>query len=128
MLVSHCQHLEHEEGEPLGPSLVLRAAEERLAAILMTGSTTALALLPLVIGGNIPVHEIAYPLAVVIIGGLVTSTVLNLFLVPALYLKWARAGAPARGHGVVCSRRGRRYPHISDSSEARSAPQTSWRP
>ena len=90
MLVSHCQHLEHEEAEPFGPSLVLRAAEERLAPILMTGSTTALALLPLVIGGNIPGHEIEYPLAVVIIGGLVTSTVLNLFLVPALYLKWAR--------------------------------------
>jgi Cu/Ag efflux pump CusA len=57
----------------------------------MTALTTGLALLPLVLAGNQPGHEIEYPLAVVIVGGLVTSTILNLFLVPPLY---ARFGKP----------------------------------
>ena len=74
MLVSHYRHLEHEEAMPFGPALVLRGAEERLAPILMTAFATALALLPLVAGGNRPGHEIEHPMAVVILGGLVTST------------------------------------------------------
>jgi CzcA family heavy metal efflux pump len=90
MLVSHYRHLELEEGEPFGLSLVLRGAEERLAPILMTALTTGLALVPLVIAGNRPGHEIEYPLAVVILGGLVTSTLLNLFLLPPLYLMIAQ--------------------------------------
>ena len=57
---------------------------------LMTVLTTSLALLPLVISGNKPGHEIEYPLAVVIVGGLVTSTILNLFLLPPLYLLWGK--------------------------------------
>jgi len=73
-----------------GLELVIRGAEERLAPILMTVLTTSLALLPLVISGNKPGHEIEYPLAVVIIGGLVTSTILNLFLLPPLYLLWGK--------------------------------------
>ncbi len=90
MLVSHYRHLQLTEGEPFGPQLVLRGAEERLIPILMTVLTTALALLPLAISGNKPGHEIEYPLAVVIVGGLVTSTFLNLFLLPPLYLLWGR--------------------------------------
>jgi len=93
MMVSHFRHLELEEGESFGDALVMRGAEERLAPILMTALATGLALLPLVIAGNLPGHEIEYPLAVVILGGLVTSTVLNLFLVPALY---AKLGASAK--------------------------------
>ena len=85
MLISHYRHLELEEGIPFGPELVIRGAEERLAPILMTALATGLALVPLVIAGNKPGHEIEHPLAVVILGGLVTSTVLNLFLMPALY-------------------------------------------
>ncbi len=90
MLVSHYRHLQEEEGEPFGLNLVIRGAEERLIPILMTVLTTALALLPLAISGNKPGHEIEYPLAVVIVGGLVTSTILNLFLLPPLYLLWGR--------------------------------------
>lgn len=86
MLVSHYRHLETQEGEPFSPQLVLRGSEERLAPILMTALVTALALLPIVVGGNRPGQEIEHPLAVVILGGLVTSTLLNLFLMPALYL------------------------------------------
>jgi Cu/Ag efflux pump CusA len=93
MLVSHWRHLESEEGETFGPHLVLRGAEERLAPILMTALATGLALLPIVLGGNRPGHEIEHPLAVVILGGLFTSTVLNLFLMPALYLRY---GSTAR--------------------------------
>ena len=87
MLVSHYRHLEIGRRRCRSASaLVLRGAEERLAPILMTALATGLALVPLVIGGNKPGHEIEYPLAVVILGGLVTSTLLNLFLLPPLYL------------------------------------------
>jgi CzcA family heavy metal efflux pump len=90
LLVNHCQHLEKHEGEKFGPALVLRGARERLSPILMTSLATALAVVPLVVLGDRPGHEIEYPLAVVILGGLVTSTVLNLFVVPSLYLRFAK--------------------------------------
>ena len=90
MLITHCQHLEREEGEAFGPALVLRAAKERLAPILMTALATGLALVPLVASGEIPGAEIEYPMAIVILGGLVTATLLNLFIVPALYLRLGR--------------------------------------
>ena len=90
MMISHFQHLERFEGEIFGLSLVLRGAKERLSPILMTTGATGLAIVPLVIFGNLPGHEIEYPMAVVILGGLVTSTLLNLFIVPALYLRFGR--------------------------------------
>ena len=101
MLVSHYRHLEDQEGETFGPALVQRASEERLAPILMTALATGLALLPLVLSGLKPGHEVEYPLAVVIMGGLVTSTVLNLFLLPALYLRFGRRSAAERQTGSV---------------------------
>lgn len=90
MLVSHFRHLETDEGVPFGVGLILRGAEERLAPILMTALATGLALLPLAITGNKPGQEIEYPLAVVILGGLITSTLLNLFLLPPLYSLFGR--------------------------------------
>ncbi|MCL4705926.1 efflux RND transporter permease subunit [bacterium] len=90
LMINHFQHLEEQEGEPFGVGLVLRGAKERLAPILMTASTTGLALIPLVIAGAIPGNEIEHPMAVVILGGLITSTLLNLFVVPSLYLKFGR--------------------------------------
>jgi Cu/Ag efflux pump CusA len=90
MLLSHYRHLERHEGEAFGDSLVLRGAEERLAPILMTALTTALALVPLVLAGNRPGNEIEHPMALVIFGGLMTSTLMNLFLLPALYGRWGR--------------------------------------
>jgi CzcA family heavy metal efflux pump len=93
MLVSHYRHLEDAEGEAFGPRLVLRGSEERLAPILMTALATGLALMPLVVSGLKPGHEVEYPLAVVILGGLVTSTLLNLFLLPPLYLRFGRRNA-----------------------------------
>jgi Cu/Ag efflux pump CusA len=91
MLVSHYRHLETEELQPFGEELALRGSEERLAPILMTALATGLALLPIVISGNKPGHEIEHPLAVVILGGLITSTLLNLFLMPTLYLRFGAA-------------------------------------
>ncbi len=90
MMISHFQHLEQEEGVPFGPDLVLRGARERIAPIMMTALTTGLALLPLVIAGNIPGQEIEYPMAIVILGGLFTSTILNLLVVPTLYLQFGK--------------------------------------
>ena len=90
MMISHFQHLEEEEGQPFGPELVLRGARERIAPIMMTALTTGLALVPLVIAGNIPGQEIEYPMALVILGGLVTSTLLNLLVVPTLYLRFGK--------------------------------------
>ena len=90
MLVSHYRHLELQEGEPFGIALVLRGAEERLTPILMTALATGLALVPLILGGNRPGHEIEYPMAAVILGGLFTSTALNLFLLPPIYARFGR--------------------------------------
>lgn len=97
MLVSHYRHLEDSEGVEFGSELVRRGSEERLAPILMTALATGLALLPLVVSGQKPGHEVEYPLAVVILGGLVTSTLLNLFLLPPLYLRFGRRSAAERG-------------------------------
>ena len=93
MLVSHFRHLESEEGMTFGPELVLRGAEERLVPILMTAAATALALVPLVASGVKPGQEIEHPMSLVILGGLVTSTALNLVVVPALYLRFGKPSA-----------------------------------
>jgi multidrug efflux pump subunit AcrB len=90
MLISHYRHLEDHEGMAFGPELVRRGAHERLAPILMTAFATGLALLPLVVRGDAPGHELEQPMAVVILGGLVSSTRLNLLAMPLLYLRLGR--------------------------------------
>jgi CzcA family heavy metal efflux pump len=98
LMINHFQHLEKEEGMSFGTDLVLRGARERLAPILMTATTTGLALVPLAISGQIPGHEIENPMAIVILGGLVTSTLLNLLVVPSLYLRFGDLRKPAPVH------------------------------
>jgi Cu/Ag efflux pump CusA len=93
MMISHFQHLEEQEGETFGVELVKRGARERIAPIMMTALTTGLALIPLVITGNIPGQEIEYPMAIVILGGLMTSTLLNLLVVPTMYLRFGKSKA-----------------------------------
>jgi Cu/Ag efflux pump CusA len=94
VLISHYQHLEQQEGNSFGSELVQRGAGERLAPILMTALATGVALVPLVVSGNNAGSEILRPMAIVILGGLVTSTVLNLFILPALYLRFGATPAP----------------------------------
>jgi Cu/Ag efflux pump CusA len=103
MMINHFQHLERVEGETFGRELVLRGARERLSPILMTALATGLAVVPLVIAGNLPGHEIEHPMAIVIVGGLITSTFRNLFIVPAKYLRWGRPAttAPPRPNGTA---------------------------
>jgi Cu/Ag efflux pump CusA len=93
-MTGHLQHLEQYEGETFGPELVLRGARERLAPILMTTFATGLALVPALLLGDIPGLEIVRPMAVVILGGLVTSTLLDLFILPALYLRFGSSPEP----------------------------------
>ncbi|MBZ6383512.1 efflux RND transporter permease subunit [Sphingomonas sanguinis] len=97
MLLSHYQHLERHEGVAFGRELVLRGAEERLVPILMTAACAGLALVPLIVAGNAPGHEIEHPMAIVILGGLISSTALNLLLLPALYARYGeeRAASPS---------------------------------
>ncbi len=97
MLVSHYRHLQFEEDVPFGLELVIRGAEERLAPILMTALTTGLALVPLVVTGNISGQEIEYPMAFVILGGIASSTLLNLFVLPIAFLRFGQTAAPVHG-------------------------------
>jgi len=101
MMINHFQHLERYENEVFGIDLVLRGARERLRPILMTTGATAFAIMPLAIYGNVPGQEIEYPMAVVILGGLVTSTLLNLFVVPALYLRFGAGTANTQEIGAM---------------------------
>jgi len=94
LLVSRYRQLEQQEGEVFGPQLVLRAGRERLSPILTAAVAAGLVLTPLVIAGPISGYEIVHPMAVVILGGLVTSTFLNLFLVPAVYLRFGSRPEP----------------------------------
>ncbi|MCL4836699.1 MAG: CusA/CzcA family heavy metal efflux RND transporter [Thermoanaerobaculia bacterium] len=93
LLVTHYQHLIREEGLDLDEA-VRRGSEERLAPILMTALTAGLALIPLVLHGNEAGNEIQSPMAQVILGGLLTSTFLNLVVVPALYERWGDGRRP----------------------------------
>ena len=88
LLISHYEHLIAIEGEPWGPSTTLRGAEERLTPVLLTALLTALALLPVALQSHQAGHEIEGPMAVVILGGLVSSTFVSLVLVPPLAARW----------------------------------------
>jgi CzcA family heavy metal efflux pump len=89
MLISHYRHLQIEEGLAPGRELIVRGAEERLAPIMMTALTAALALAPLAYTGNLPGQEIEYPMALVILCGLGTATLVNLFVLPLLFSYFA---------------------------------------
>ena len=89
MLVSHWTHLVREEGRPWNAETAYQGAGERVIPILMTASVTALGLLPLALGSGQAGREIEGPMAVVILGGLITSTALNLLVLPTLAVRWA---------------------------------------
>lgn len=93
LLVSHYDHLVRAEGQSWGLETALRGSEERLTPVLLTALMTALALLPVAIQLHQPGHEIEGPMAVVILGGLVSSTAVSLLLVPPLAARWLRPEA-----------------------------------
>jgi Cu/Ag efflux pump CusA len=93
MLVSHYQHLVQEEGREWNKETATLGATERLAPILMTALVTGLGLLPLALQSGEPGNEIEGPMAIVILGGLFTSTLLNLLVLPALSLRFGRFSA-----------------------------------
>jgi Cu/Ag efflux pump CusA len=86
LLIDHCRQLLREGTEEFGPRLVLRAARERLAPTLTTTLATAAAMLPFAVLGDRAGLEMVHQISLVILGGLVTSTLLNLFIVPPLFL------------------------------------------
>jgi Cu/Ag efflux pump CusA len=92
MLISHCEHLVEKEGMTWGLDTAIRGASERLIPILMTATVTALGLLPLALGSGEAGREIEGPMAIVILGGLFTSTVLNLLILPTLALRFGHFG------------------------------------
>jgi len=90
MLVSHYQHLINFDGKTWNAETAIQGASERLPSILMTALVTALGLLPLAAGSGQPGREIEGPMAIIIVGGLVTSTVLNLLILPTIMLHFGK--------------------------------------
>jgi Cu/Ag efflux pump CusA len=92
--IRHAQHLERHEGQTFGDEVVLRGAGERFGPVVTSFFTTALVFAPLAIGGKIAGLEIVQPMAAVILGGLVSTTLLTLFIVPVLYRRFGAYSEP----------------------------------
>jgi CzcA family heavy metal efflux pump len=130
-LIDHYQRLERLEGKSLGPELVIQGSGERLAPILTTAFATGLALFPFVFLGNRAGFEIVHPMALVILGGLVTSTLLSLFVVPAFYLRLGAGPRPTatsddevlhRWRSVGRSTKRRRVTQMNTNLQSRRLP------
>jgi HME family heavy-metal exporter len=93
LMVSHYIHLMTEEGRPLDRETVVRGSQERVAPVLMTALTTGLAMLPLILNREAPGKEVLYPVALVVLGGLVTSTLLDFFVTPTVFLNFSGRAA-----------------------------------
>jgi HME family heavy-metal exporter len=93
LLINHYLHLVQCEGETWSPAMVVRAGQERVAPVLMTTLTTGIGLVPLALAAGEPGKEILYPVATVVIGGLLSSTLLEFFVRPALFWRFGRRAA-----------------------------------
>jgi len=98
LLIAHYLHLVRYEGEAFTPQMIERAGKERLAPMLMTALTAGIALIPLVMAAGEPGKEILHPVATVILGGLISSTLLDFFVHPALFWLFGRAQAEQHLH------------------------------
>ena len=90
LLIDHYLHLMREEQEPFGPEMIVRAGQERMVPVLMTALTSGIALIPLALSPDEPGREILYPVATIIISGLVSSTLLDFLVRPALFWSFGR--------------------------------------
>jgi len=95
MMISHYLHLMQHEGEKFGPQMILRGSLERLVPVTMTALAAGLALIPLALAAHEPGKEILYPVAIVILGGLFSSTLLDMAVTPAVFLKFGKRAAAA---------------------------------
>ncbi|RIL08905.1 MAG: CusA/CzcA family heavy metal efflux RND transporter, partial [Proteobacteria bacterium] len=93
MMISHYLHLMQNEGEQFGREMIIRGSLERLVPVTMTALTAGLALVPLVLSSGEPGKEILYPVAVVILGGLVSSTLLDMAVTPAVFMLFGKRAA-----------------------------------
>ena len=93
LLVSHYLHLMREEGEHFGKEMIVRGSLERLAPVLMTALTAGIGLVPLVLGGQQPGREILYPVATVILGGLITATICEYVVHPGIFFRFTGTDA-----------------------------------
>jgi Cu/Ag efflux pump CusA len=100
MMISHYLHLMAHEGETFGRALIVRGTLERLVPVLMTALAAGIALIPLLLAADEPGKEILHPVAVVIVGGLISSTLLDLMVTPAVFYLFGRKAAESavRGH------------------------------
>jgi Cu/Ag efflux pump CusA len=115
-LIHAYQGLGSREGRIPGPEAVLRATSERAGGVLLTAAATAIVLLPLLLFGSLAGGELLYPLTVVVLGGLISSILLTLCVLPALYLRFAGAGQPEQ-----VGAEGRRTELVSDELPAGGA-------
>jgi CzcA family heavy metal efflux pump len=129
LLVNRYRELEHQGGKVLGPDLVLHGAGERVTPVVATAITAALVVLPLVIGGSRAGYEVVHPLAVVVLGGLLTATFVVLFVLPVLYLRFGAVveGGSDASLGTVLARLARRWSRQGGAEELPTRPEkSSW--